>query len=246
MNELAVISKKIIALPGRPLFMLDSDVAGLYETETRAINQAVRRNPERFPEDFYFELTAEEFQKVVTDCDQFTKFEVTDCDLKTDGRGGRRTIPFGFTREGCNMLSAVLSTPVAVARSVQIMRAFSSLERSRSGGGDAPPSPLLPNGWQMYELRMTYGTDGAKKIMADLYGVGLEHPPKEITPSERHVISFQNPNVSVRNHMIWELVTQRGVSQTKVAEESGLSRNSINAICNKINHIRTKALAIKR
>lgn len=254
MNELSVIRKKIITLSGRPLCMLDRDVAELYETETKRINQAVRRNPERFPEDFCFQLTEEEVQKlsfevpdwnlktgeVTADYDQL---EVTDCDLKNGGHGGRRYRPFVFTREGCNMLCAVLSTPIAIRRSIQIMRAFSTMERMRFEGQDAMPSPMLPNGWQMYELRMIYGPEKARTIMADLYGVGVERYRTEITPHERHVISFQNPNVGARNHMIWELATKRGVSKTKLAGIAGFSRNSISEICKKVERIHTKALS---
>lgn len=242
MNELSVISKKIIALPGRPLFMLDSDVAELYETETKRINEAVRRNPDRFPEDFYFELTTEE----ATHCGaklepQKPSFEVADCDLKTDGRGGRRTLPFAFTREGCNMLSAVLSTAVAITRSIQIMRAFSSLERSRSAGSDAPPSPLLPNGWQMYELRMTYGPEKTQQILKEMFGVFPGMVRREISAEEAEIISVNNPNVNHRNHMIWEL-KERGLGTTKLSQVSGLSRQSVHEIWKRINHIRTKAL----
>jgi len=253
MNDLAAISKKIITLPGRPLFMLDRDVAELYETETKYVNQAVRRNPDRFPEDFYFELTADESQKVVADCDRSVKFEVadcdikkptfevTDCDLKTDGRGGRRTLPFAFTREGCNMLSAVLSTSVAIARSIQIMRAFSSLERSRAAGSDAQPSPLLPNGWQMYELRMTYGTEKTQQILKELYNVFPGMVRREISAEEAEIISVNNPNVNHRNHMVWEL-KERGIGNNKLAQVSGLSRQSIHKIWQRINTVRTKAL----
>lgn len=236
MSELTVISKKIITLPGRPLCMLDRDVAELYETETKRINEAVRRNPERFPEDFYFQLTDEENQEV--------RFKVADCDLEIDGRGRHSKYPvFAFTREGCNMLCAVLSTPIAIRRSIQIMRAFSTMERMRVEGQDAMPSPMLPNGWQMYELRMIYGPEKARTIMADLYGVGVERYRTEITPHERHVISFQNPNVGARNHMIWALATKRGVSKTKLAGIAGFSRNSISEICKKVERIHTKALS---
>src|SRR3990167_8602565 len=116
-NELQIsnISSKIFRLAGRPPFMLDRDIAEIYETESRIINQAVKRNPNRFPEDFCFQLT---------------KLEITNCDLKFDNYGGNRNLPHAFTREGCNMLSAVLSTPVAIERSIQIMRAFSALEKN--------------------------------------------------------------------------------------------------------------------
>lgn len=245
MNQLAVITKKIIILPGRPLFMLDRDVAELYETKTMRINEAVKRNPERFPEDFYFELTAEEFEKCGARLEpQKAAFDIADCDIKNDGRGGRRTIPFAFTREGCNMLSAVLSTPLAIQRSIQIMRAFSSMERSRTSAPDSPPSPLLPNGWQMYELRMTYGPEGAQRILKDLFGVYPGVVRREISAEETEIISCHNPNTTHRNHVIWEL-KERGIGTGKLAQISGFSRQTICDIHNRISRIHTKALAHK-
>lgn len=124
MNDIQIIANKIKTLLNRPPFMLDSDLAMVYGTKTERINQAVKRNPERFPEDFVFQLTKEEAE--------LCNFDITDCDVKKDGRGGRRHLPYGFAREGCNMLSAVLNTPVAIARSIQIMRAFTAMERGES------------------------------------------------------------------------------------------------------------------
>lgn len=124
MNDMQIILSKIKSLPERPPFMLDSDIAMVYGSTTSRINQAVKRNPERFPEDFVFRLTKKEAESC--------GFEITDCDFKTDGRGGRRKPIYGFTREGCNMLSTVLNTPVAIARSIQIMRAFSAMERGET------------------------------------------------------------------------------------------------------------------
>lgn len=227
-TSLQTISKKIIALPGRPLFMLDRDVAELYETETRAINQAVRRNPNRFPEDFCFELTGGELNQLVTDCDRFKTLKHSS------------VLPFAFTQEGCNMLCAVLSTPIAIQRSIQIMRAFSAMERGRFGAPDAAPSPLLPNGWQMCELRLTYGPEGAQRILKDVFGIGLDVYRREITPYETHVISVNNPNVGHRNHMIFELA-ERGVSKERLAQVSGISRQSISAIYKKVRHLRSLA-----
>lgn len=124
MNDIQVITSKIKTLPGRPAFMIDRDLAMVYGTSTERINQAVKRNPDRFPDDFVFQLAKDEAKSCL--------FEITDCDLKKDRRGGRRYLPYGFTREGCNMLSAVLNTPIAIQRSIQIMRAFTAMERGES------------------------------------------------------------------------------------------------------------------
>lgn len=94
--------------------MLDRDVAKIYGTDTRSINQAVNRNPDRFPDDFRFQLTEIELKKLRSQL-------VISSDTNK--------LPYGYTREGCNMLSACLHTPIAIDRSILIMRAFSKLEQ---------------------------------------------------------------------------------------------------------------------
>jgi hypothetical protein len=97
--------------------MLDSDLAVLYGVETRVLNQAVRRNLDRFPDDFMFELTREEFDFLISQI-------VTS---KTDPRGGRQKIPLVFTEQGVAMLSSVLRSKSAVQVNIAIMRAFVKL-----------------------------------------------------------------------------------------------------------------------
>lgn len=123
MDEIQAIGSKIKLLPARPPFMLDADLAMVYGTTAKKINQAVRRNPERFPEDFVFQLTKEEAESLGLGSSQWGKH--------------LKYLPCGFAREGCNMLSAVLNTPIAVARSLQIMRAFSAMERGAGRIGQA-------------------------------------------------------------------------------------------------------------
>ena len=94
--------------------MLDSDLAMLYQVETGALNRSVKRNINRFPEDFCFQLTEEEFLR----CQNGISKE------KREGRGGRRYMPYAFTEQGISMLSAVLKSDVAVNVSIGIMRAF--------------------------------------------------------------------------------------------------------------------------
>ena len=114
--NVTIIQDKIQRLPNRPPCMLAPDLAEIYETKTSRINEAVKRNPDRFPADFYFQLTAVEAEKLVSQ-NAIPKQSIT------------KETPFGFTREGANMLSAVLKTKVAAARAVQIMRAFAAMER---------------------------------------------------------------------------------------------------------------------
>ncbi len=91
--------------------MLDSDLAALYGVETKTLNQAVRRNIDRFPEDFRFQLTKNEF-------------EILRSQNVTSRWGGRRYMPFAFTEQGIAMLSGVLKSERAIKVNISIMRAF--------------------------------------------------------------------------------------------------------------------------
>ena len=91
--------------------MLDSDLAALYETETKRLKEAVRRNINRFPPDFMFELNESEFETLRT---QFA----------ASNRGGTRYMPFAFTEQGVAMLASVLNSPRAIEVNIQIVRAF--------------------------------------------------------------------------------------------------------------------------
>ncbi|MBI3765732.1 MAG: ORF6N domain-containing protein [Ignavibacteriales bacterium] len=92
--------------------MIDADLAELYGVSTKALNQAVRRNIERFPSDFMFELTPEEKTEVVTNCDHLKKLKFS------------RYLPSAFTEHGALMLANVLSSKSAVQVSLQIVRTF--------------------------------------------------------------------------------------------------------------------------
>jgi hypothetical protein len=93
--------------------MLDSDLADLYQVPTKSLNLAVRRNPDRFPADFMFQLTKEEFENL--------RFQ---SETSSSGYGGRRYLPYAFTELGVAMLSSVLNTERAVQMNILIMRAF--------------------------------------------------------------------------------------------------------------------------
>ena len=98
--------------------MLDSDLASLYQVETKNLNKAVKRNIERFPEKFCFQLTDEEAD--------FLRFQIGTSNV---GRGGRRYLPYVFGEQGIAMLSAVLRSDVAVKVSIEIMDAFVEMRR---------------------------------------------------------------------------------------------------------------------
>lgn len=105
--------------------MIDSDLAILYQVETKALNRAVKRNIKRFPEDFCFQLTKEEYE--------ILKYQIGTPKIinekNTDGRGGRRTFPYVFTEMGISMLASVLHSDIAVNVSIRIMRVFVEMRR---------------------------------------------------------------------------------------------------------------------
>ena len=102
--------------------MLDADLARLYQVETKNLNKAANRNTERFPEDFRFQLTREEYESL--------RFQFgTSNEKEPQGRGGRRYYPYVYTEQGISMLSSVLRSSVAINVSVSIMRAFVEMRR---------------------------------------------------------------------------------------------------------------------
>ncbi|MBE6253870.1 MAG: ORF6N domain-containing protein [Bacteroidales bacterium] len=109
-EELTIVQNLIYEIRGQKV-MLDFDLARLYQVETKALNQAVKRNAERFPSDFMFRLTAEE---VLNMRSQFV----------TASKRNTSAPPFAFTEQGVAMLASVLKSPIAVAASISIMRAF--------------------------------------------------------------------------------------------------------------------------
>jgi hypothetical protein len=106
------IQNRILLIRGQRV-MMDYDLAALYGVTTARLNEQVRRNIERFPEDFVFQLGKQEFAALMS---QFATSNV--------GRGGRRKLPFAFTEHGAIMAASVLSSPRAVEVSVYVVRAF--------------------------------------------------------------------------------------------------------------------------
>jgi len=109
--------ERAILLVRKQKVMLDADLAALYGVETRVLVQAVKRNLERFPGDFMFQLSQEEFAHLRSQ-------SVTSSDW-----GGRRYPPYAFTEQGVAMLSSVLRSPSAIKVNIEIMRAFIRLRR---------------------------------------------------------------------------------------------------------------------
>ena len=108
--ELQVIQNKIYEIRGQRV-MLDRDLAELYEVQTKVLNQSVKRNIRRFPADFMFQLTKEEFENLRSQ-------------IVTTRWGGTRTMPYAFTEQGVAMLSGLLHSDRAIQANIAIMRAF--------------------------------------------------------------------------------------------------------------------------
>jgi len=111
-----VIENKIFLVRGKKV-MFDRDLAVLYGVTTGNLNKAVNRNIERFPDDFMFQLAKEEGDSL--------RFQIGIS--KTEGRGGRRFLPYAFTENGVAMLSSVLNSERAIHVNIQIMRTFTKL-----------------------------------------------------------------------------------------------------------------------
>ena len=120
--------------------ILDRDLARLYGVETKRLNQQVQRNLERFPDDFMFQLSKEEFESLRSQfatSNNFSRSQIATLDddsedlrsqfATSNGRGGQRYLPYAFTENGIAMLSSVLRSPMAIATNIHIMRAFNAM-----------------------------------------------------------------------------------------------------------------------
>ena len=129
MQIIQSIQNRIYEIRGERV-MLATDLADLYEVDTGVLNQAVKRNAKRFPKDFMFQLTKEEFEDL--------RFQIetpkSSSSLKSQfviskGRGGNRHLPYAFTEQGVAMLSGVLNSDKAINMNIAIMRAFVQIKK---------------------------------------------------------------------------------------------------------------------
>jgi len=133
MQIIKSIQNRIYEIRGERV-MLDFDLASLYEVETKVLNQAVKRNLKRFPEDFMFQLTATEFESIkfqMNATNKGTSAQIVAKDLPnlksqivTSSWGGTRKLPYAFTEQGVAMLSGVINSDKAINMNIAIMRAF--------------------------------------------------------------------------------------------------------------------------
>jgi hypothetical protein len=157
------IEKQILHIRGQNV-MLDSDLAELYGVETKALVQAVKRNLERFPNDFMFQLNKEEFDALRSQI------------VTSKGRGGRRYLPYVFTEQGVAMLSSVLNSKRAIEVNITIMRAFVRLRSLMATHKDL--ARKLDEMEKKYDAQFKVVFDAIRQLM---------------TPSEkpRHPIGFR-------------------------------------------------------
>jgi hypothetical protein len=161
-DKLAQIQKRIYIIREKRV-MLDSDLAFLYEVEVKQLNQAVKRNIKRFPSDFMFRLTKDEFTEVVTICDHLQNLKY------------RPNLPYAFTEQGVAMLAAVLNSQKAIDVNIQIMRAFIQL-RNYVFNNDA----LYEQIGDLRKLLMLYIEKNDKRVNEIIIALNnlIEHPPK--------------------------------------------------------------------
>jgi hypothetical protein len=150
--------------------LLDADLARLYGVTTAALNQAVKRHAERFPDDFAYQLTQQEFTNLMSQTV-----------ISSLGHGGRRKLPWAFTEHGVAMLSSVLRSPTAVRVNIEIMRTFVKLRRLM-----ATPGELVE---QLTKLAETVELhDGQIKAIAEVLQQMLEEPPRPKRRIGFHVV----------------------------------------------------------
>lgn len=127
MEIIKSIESKIYTIRGERV-MLDFDLASLYEVETRVLNQAVKRNIKRFPEDFMFQLTSIEWADLQSEIVTANETNLTS-QIVISSWGGTRIMPYAFTEQGVAMLSGVLKSEKAINMNIAIMRAFVAIRR---------------------------------------------------------------------------------------------------------------------
>ena len=162
-NKVKPIQELIYEIRGLKV-MLDSDLAKLYEIETGALNRAVKRNIERFPDFFMFQLTENEFNSL--------RCQIG---ISNDKKGGRRYLPFVFTEHGVLMLSSILNSKKAIEVNIEIMVTFIKMRQyvlSQNGTNE-----------QIAELRkllMLYIEKNDKRVNDIIFVLNnlIEHPPK--------------------------------------------------------------------
>lgn len=168
--QLQSIQNKIYEVRGQKV-MLDFDLAELYEVENRALKQAVKRNIDRFPEDFMFQLSKPEWHELITICDKLP-----------EGVKFSPVTPFAFTEQGVSMLSSVLRSKKAIQVNIAIMRAFVFIRQYALSHKDLTD--------KLKELETKY--DMQFKGVYEALDYLLQKDKQEVQQKERKRIGFKN------------------------------------------------------
>jgi len=204
MNDITVIQSKIYEIRGQRV-MLDRDLAELYQVTTGNLNKAVKRNMKRFPPDFMFQLTKDEFEFLKQSLifqNGISNEGLKDASgmLRT-GRGGIRQLPYAFTEQGLAMLSGILNSDVAIDVNISIMRAFVAIRRMATSLPNTGMSPDVAQLRKDFEelkldiediLRDQNDINESTRTQLDAISTALaELQPKE--PKKRRPIGFIQP-----------------------------------------------------
>jgi hypothetical protein len=170
-----IIERKIFLIRGNKV-MLDSELAFLYKVPTKRLNEAVKRNRKRFPNDFMFQLNKQEIKDL--------KFQIGIPNLKsqfaTSSYGGRRTHPYVFTEQGVAMLSSVLKSERAVKVNIAIMRAFVRLREIMGTHKDlARKIEDLEKKYNNHDKDILLIFQAIKKLISSPAPKPIDEPPKE-------------------------------------------------------------------
>ena len=181
------IARQILVIRDKQV-MLDRDLATLYGVETKRINEAVRRNPRKFPERFCFQLKNDEFSVLRSQFATSKKSENLKSQIVTSSWGGVRKMPFAFTEQGIAMLASVLHSDTAITATIQIMDAFVEMRHIllRNGGLvnrlSNVESKMLKRGEGVSATIYTY--DKSKVFEVDLATYNAQYPdcPLNVLP----------------------------------------------------------------
>ncbi|WP_218509232.1 ORF6N domain-containing protein [Variovorax sp. dw_308] len=171
--------------------MIDADLAELYGVPTKALNQAVKRNPTRFPSDFMFQLTAAEKAEVVSNCDHLAKLKFS------------RTLPYAFTEHGAIQAANVLASPQAVEMGIYVVRVFVQLRQANALHSDlAKRLTDLEEKAERLEMRHDNFAENTRTQLRQIFDVLREltmppDPPKRpigfVTPEEKKPSRAKSP-----------------------------------------------------
>lgn len=146
------LDRSILVIRGVKV-MIDADLAELYGVPTKRLNEQVKRNLDRFPADFMFQLNEEEKKQVVANCDHLQRLKYA------------ATLPYAFTEHGAVMLASVLNSPVAVQASIQVVRAFVRIRQLLATNTDL--SRRLTALEKKYDTRFKAVFDAIKQLMRE-------------------------------------------------------------------------------